>query len=220
MADIEVLDNFKGLTKNKKTLLFAGLGLAAGVVVLAVRGAGGNSEEAMVVEEAEKDQSVSVLGSQMAAFENAVKQNQDSITSQLDRTTEAYEALTEDFADYQKSSEDKLLALQTAAKASQDSLVAQLIKLQNKQSDLEDELEDYQQPAVKKTTSSSKSSVSKNLDTINKTAGAIMNDLDKNVARMNTKDSRWGSAGDEQTAKNRYYASGGTDKEAARVLGY
>jgi len=86
LAEIEEIAKPLTKMKNKKILLFAGLGLAAGVVVLAFRGAGGGSGSAPVAADViggGGDQAVSALGSQLQSFAQAVTEGQGSIVGQL-----------------------------------------------------------------------------------------------------------------------------------------
>jgi len=97
LAEIEEVSKPLTKMKNKKVLLFAGLGLAAGVVVLAFRGAvgGGSSASAPVAADViGGDQAVSALGSQLQSFAQAVTEGQSSIVGQLVELQQSQEAAT------------------------------------------------------------------------------------------------------------------------------
>ncbi|MDP4240781.1 MAG: hypothetical protein Q8904_15065 [Bacteroidota bacterium] len=116
----------KKLGKNK-ILLFGGLGAVAGIVVLAMKGAG-KQQSAMVAETgASGDQAVSAIGSQMQAFEQAYGESNASMTAQIDSLTAQLETVggnvstvTESLTEFQKTNTE-----------TQKAITDQLIELQH-----------------------------------------------------------------------------------------
>ena len=117
MAEIKEISKPLTKMKNKKILLFAGLGLAAGVVVLAVRGAGAGSASAPVTADVVGgDQAVGALGSQMQAFAQQMGESQGELSQQIGESqTELAQQIT---------------AFQADVNTGQASIVSQLVELE------------------------------------------------------------------------------------------
>lgn len=129
MAEIsEVTEPLKKLVKGKNALVFGAVGLAAGLVVLFMKGSSSNSSGSGVLADSAastSDQTVQALGAQIQAFETSVKSSNDSLAVQLSATNEAVEAL--------KTSDQ---TFQTTTSANQVSIVDQLLTLQQTQDTL------------------------------------------------------------------------------------
>ena len=91
--------------KKNKTLMYAGIGLAAGLVVLAMKtisgsSSGGNTpavdSNTMANIAAGQGQQMTALGSQMQAFESAIEQSQQSVITQLLSMQQEQEAASTD----------------------------------------------------------------------------------------------------------------------------
>lgn len=119
MAEIEEVSKPLTKMKNKKVLLFAGLGLVAGVVVLAFRGAGGGSASAPVADVIGGDQAVDALGSQMQAFAQQMGESQGELTQQMGES--------------QTELNSQMTAFQADVNTNQASIVSQLVELQKSQ---------------------------------------------------------------------------------------
>lgn len=117
LAEIKEISKPLTKMKNKKILLFAGLGLAAGVVVLAVRGAGAGSASAPVTADVVGgDQAVGALGSQMQAFAQQMGESQGELSQQIGESqTELAQQIT---------------AFQADVNTGQASIVSQLVELE------------------------------------------------------------------------------------------
>ena len=154
MGEIVPVSSPLKAVKNKKVLLFGGLGVAAAVVVMVVRGAGGGSGDPVVEAVAERDQSVSVLGSQIAALESSMKEQNNAISEQFDTVDQTINYLGESFVSFQEDISaqqtslvgqlnstgaalnllgDRFVDLQNSAADDRESLVSELVKLQRSQ---------------------------------------------------------------------------------------
>ena len=130
LAEIEEISKPLTKMKNKKVLLFAGLGLAAGVIVLAVKGAGWGSAGAPVVAGVVGgDQAVSALGAQMQAFQQAVTEGQTSLTERLDVSDQTLGLLGQTVESNREGSAGAFAAVLE----SQKNIVGQLLELQQSQ---------------------------------------------------------------------------------------
>jgi len=227
MAEIEELTApLKKLGKKKNLLIFGGVGLAAGVVALLFSKSSGGGEEEPVLESAsagESDQAVSALGSQMQAFAQAVKNDQDSIVSQLSKTNEALEEANSVIAEMNTANQQ----YQTTTSQNQADIVSQMLELQRTQEaavvapvqPVNLEPDDYRVPVTEHDIVNPNAYRSHTAGKTNVKIPAAPGSIDYDKVRAATVTTSGKTQASRDAAYERYKASGYTDDNARQDSG-